>query len=64
MDGVSTASRLQTFRGGSLLFATKFPEVPGTQFIDPWRMGGGTESALEGWVSYNSMKFWDFRDIF
>ena len=25
---------------------------------------GETESALEGWVSYNSMKFWDFRDIF
>ena len=26
----STASRLQPLRGGSLLFTTKFPEVPGT----------------------------------
>ena len=25
----STASRLEPFRGGSLLFTTKFPEVPG-----------------------------------
>ena len=33
----STASRL---RGGSLLFTTKFPEVPGTHFIDLGRMKG------------------------
>ena len=26
----STASRLEPLRGGSLLFTTKFPEVPGT----------------------------------
>ena len=26
----STASRLQPLQGGSLLFATKFPEIPGT----------------------------------
>ena len=26
----STASRLQPFRGGSLLFPTEFPEIPGT----------------------------------
>ena len=36
----STASRLEPLRGGSLLFTTKFPEVPGTHFIDlvsrPW----------------------------
>ena len=30
----STASRLEPLRGGSLLFATKFPEIPGTHFID------------------------------
>ena len=30
----STASRLEPLRGGSLLFTTKFPEVPGTHFID------------------------------
>ena len=34
----STASRLEPLRGGSLLFTTKFPEVPGTHFIDLERM--------------------------
>ena len=27
----STASRLQQLRGGSLLFTTKFPEIPSTR---------------------------------
>ena len=35
-----TASRLEPLRGGSLLFATKFPEIPGTRFIDLGRMNG------------------------
>ena len=30
----STASRLEPLRGGSLFFTTKFPEIPGTHFID------------------------------
>ena len=30
----STASRLEPLRGSSLLFTTKFPEIPGTHFID------------------------------
>ena len=30
----STASRLEPLRGGSLLFTTKFPEIPRTHFID------------------------------
>ena len=30
----STVSRLESLRGGSLLFTTKFPEIPGTHFID------------------------------
>ena len=35
----STASRLEgAVPGGSLLFATKFPETPGTHFIDLGRM--------------------------
>ena len=34
----STASRLELFRGGSLLFTTKFPEIPGTHFINLGRM--------------------------
>ena len=36
----STVSRLELLRGGSLLFTTKFPEVPGTHFIDLGRMKG------------------------
>ena len=30
----STASRLEPLQGGSLLSTTKFPEIPGTHFID------------------------------
>ena len=36
----STASRLEPLRGGCLPFTTKFPEIPGTQFIDLRRMKG------------------------
>ena len=36
----STASRLQSLRGGSLLFTIQFPEIPGTHFIDLRRMKG------------------------
>ena len=36
----STASRLESLRGGSLLFTTKFPEIPGTHFINLRRMKG------------------------
>ena len=32
--GFKTASRLEPLRGGSLLFTNKFPESPGTHFID------------------------------
>ena len=34
----STASRLEPFQGGSLLFTTKVPEIPGTPFIDLGKM--------------------------
>ena len=30
----STVSRLVLIRGGSLIFFSKFPEIPGTHFID------------------------------
>ena len=36
----STASRLEPLRGGSLLFTTKFPDIPGTHFPDLGRMKG------------------------
>ena len=42
---VSTASRLEPLRGGSLLFTAKFPEIPGTDFIDLERRKA--ESTLE-----------------
>ena len=38
--GGSTPSRLEPIRGGSLLFTTKSPEIPGTHFIDLERMKG------------------------
>ena len=28
----STASRLEPLRGGTLLYTTKFPEIPGTHY--------------------------------
>ena len=33
-----TGSRLEPLQGGSLLFTTKFPEIPGTHFIDLGKM--------------------------
>ena len=30
----STTPRLEPLRGGTLLFTTKFSEIPGTHFID------------------------------
>ena len=43
--GCSTASRLEPLRGGSLLFTSKFPEIPGTHFID--LEGAKAKSTLE-----------------
>ena len=37
---VSTTSRLKPLRGDSLLFTTKFPEIPVTHFLDlRWMKG-------------------------
>ena len=36
----STASRLESLQGGSLLFTIKFPEIRGTNFIDHRKMKG------------------------
>ena len=47
----STASRLKPLWGGSLLFTTKFPDTPGTNFIDLGRM--------KGWVNLGAtQRFW------
>ena len=45
----STAARLQPLRGGSLLFTTKFPEIPGTHFIDRGRMKGLVDLGALKW---------------
>ena len=45
----STASRLKPLRGGSLLFTTKFPEIPGTHFIGLGRM--------KDWVDLGATNF-------
>ena len=34
------ASKLKSLRGTNLFFTTKFPEIPGTHFIDLGRMKG------------------------
>ena len=36
----STATTLEPLRGVSLLFITKFPEIPGTHFNELGRMKG------------------------
>ena len=36
----STAPKLEPLPGGSLLLITKFPEIPGTHFINLRRMKG------------------------
>ena len=45
----STASRLGPLRGGSLLFTTKFPEIPGTNFIDLRKMKGWVKLGATQW---------------
>ena len=42
----STAWRLQPLQGGSLVFTTKFPEIPGTHLIDLGRMKGWVDLEL------------------
>ena len=45
----STASELQPLQGGSLLFTTQFPEIPGTLFIDLRRMIGSVNLGATQW---------------
>ena len=45
----SAASSLEPLAGGSLLFITKSPEIPGTQFIDLGRMEGWTHLRATQW---------------
>ena len=45
----STASELQPLQGGSLLFTTQFPEIPGSLFIDLRRMIGSVNLGATQW---------------
>ena len=45
----STTSRLEPLRGSSLLLTTKFPEIPGTHFIDLGRMKGWVDLGATQW---------------
>ena len=45
----STASRLVPLRGDSLLFTTKFPDIPGAHFIDLGRMKGWVDLGATQW---------------
>ena len=45
----STASRLEPLRWGSLLFTTKFPEIPSTNFIDLARMKDWVDLGATQW---------------
>ena len=42
-------SRLEPLRGGSLLFTTKSPEIPGTDFIGFGRMNGWVDLRTTQW---------------
>ena len=45
----SSASGLVPLRGGSLLFTTMFPDIPGTHFIDLGRMKGWVDLGATQW---------------
>ena len=45
----STTSRLEPLQEGRLLFATKFPEIPGTHFINLARMKGCFDLGVTQW---------------
>ena len=45
----SAASRLEPLRGSSLLFTTKFPEIPGTHIVDLGRMKGSVDLGATQW---------------
>ena len=45
----STAWRQVPLRGGSLLFTTKFPDIPGTHFINLGRMKGWVDLGATDW---------------
>ena len=47
--GFNCLKAREPHRGGSLLFTTKFPEIPGTYFIDLGRMKGWVKLGATQW---------------
>ena len=45
----STSSKLVPLRGDSILFTTKFPDIPGFHFIDLGRMKGWVDLGATQW---------------
>ena len=45
----TTSKSTEPLRGGSLLFTTKFPEIPDTHLIDLGRMKGWVEDEATQW---------------
>ena len=45
----STASKLEPLLGGSFLFTTQFPEIPGTHFISLGRMKDCVDPGASKW---------------
>ena len=45
----STSLRLEALQEGSLLFTTKFPEIPSTHFINLRRMKGWVNLGATQW---------------
>ena len=50
----STTSRLEPLQWGSLLFTTRFPEIPGTHFIDLGK--------IKGWVDLGATQQFENRN--
>ena len=59
----STALRLEPLRGGSLLFTAKFPEIPGTHFIELGRMKRLKRSWSHPVVSNTGPLDWKSSDL-
>ena len=45
----STAPKLEPLWGGCLLYNTKFPEIPGTHFINLGKMKGWVDLGATEW---------------
>ena len=49
MDGIQLPWRLEPLQGGSLLFTSKFPDIPGIYFINLRRMNSWVDLGASQW---------------